>query len=128
MEIYSNSDFDGTSHADMVELGQNPHQSGGAYYSALMSQQLAQNRLLQQVKKEGEPDAPLTSTWDSQQPTETTLNHHRAYEIKAAGPETQVKKPKRAEPTVRLRKAMGLPLRQGEPLFDDKFKKGLPIK
>ena len=32
MEIYSNSDFDGTSHADMVELGQNPHQSGGAYY------------------------------------------------------------------------------------------------
>ena len=54
--------------------------------------------------------------------------YKRGIYVKAAGPETQVKKPKRAEPTVRLRKAMGLPLRQGEPLFDDKFKKGLPIK
>lgn len=126
MDFYSNSDYDYTSHGDMIELGQNPHLEGGAYYSALMSQQLAQNKLLAQVKKEGDPDAALSTTWDAQ-PVETHLDHHLAYELKAAGPDKKPTK-KKAEPTVRLRKAMGLPLRKGEVLFDDQFKKGLPIK
>ena len=126
MDFYSNLEYDYTPHADMLELGNNPDLEGGAYYKALMSQQLAQNKLLAQVKQEGDPDNTLSTTWDAQ-PVETHLDHHLAFEMKAAGPEKKQKTAK-AEPTVRLRKAMGLPLRKGEVLFDDQFKKGLPIK
>ena len=96
-----------------------------ATHLALMRQQLAQNRLVEQVKRD-DSEAPLTDTWDSRQ-ADTAIDHVRAFEYKHAGVPT-TKKPKRAEPTVRLRKAMGLPLRKNEPLFDKDFPKTLPIK
>ena len=126
MDFYSNTDFDGYSHADMVELGENVDMEGGQYYQALMTQQLAANKLLQQVKKEGD-DETLTTTWDAQPGQEVLPDHHKAYEFKPGGVDSKQKE-KRAEPTVRLRKAMGLPLRKNEPLFDKQFPKGLPVK
>ena len=56
-------------------------------------------------------------------------NHLRRDEAKIVlAPAIRKAKKRKAEPTVRLRKAMGLPLRKGEPLFDDQFEEGLPIK
>ena len=126
MELYTGTEYDGVGRGDMDEYGRTPDVGGGAYYQSLMRQQLAQNRLVEQVKRD-DSETPLTDTWDSRQP-DTAIDHVRAFEFKHAGVPNTKKKPKRAEPTVRLRKAMGLPLRKGEPLFDKDFPETLPIK
>ena len=115
MELYTGTEYDGVGRGDMDEYGRTPDVGGGAYYQSLMRQQLAQNRLVEQVKRD-DSETPLTDTWDSRQP-DTAIDHVRAFEFKHAGvPKT--KKPKRAEPTVRLRKAMGLPLRKCRTMCD----------
>jgi|EP01046_Picozoa_sp_COSAG06_P007533 hypothetical protein len=123
MDVIGGTDYDGVSHGDLVEYGQTADVGGGAYYQSLMRQQLAQNNLVEQVRRD-DTEVPLSTTWDAQA---ATPDHVRALEYKHAGVPRGVKKPKHAEPTVRLRKAMGLPLRNGELMFDETFKKGLPI-
>ena len=112
MNAITNTSFDGTSYQDMQELGHTAANEGGEYYTALIRHQLAERKLRQQLKKDG-TETPLTDTWDSK-PLDTKVEHRRAPELQYG--KVQKKKDTKVEPTVRLRKAMGLPLRKGEPL------------
>lgn len=112
MNTVTNTFADGTSYQDMQELGHTAGNEGGEYYTALIRQQLAERKLRQQLKKDS-TDTALTDTWDSK-PIDTNVEHRRAPELQYG--KTQKEKEVKVEPTVRLRKAMGLPLRPAEPL------------
>ena len=117
MNSITNTSFDGLSYQDMQELGESSLHEGGEYYTALMRHQLTSNRLGKQVVQ----SEKLTDTWDSAksdtQPVH--IEHRRAPELHY-GIHTKTPKKVVIEPTVRLRKAMGLPLRKGELLSHPK--------
>jgi hypothetical protein len=117
MNSITNTSFDGLSYQDMQELGESSLHEGGEYYTALMRHQLTSNRLGKQVVQ----SEKLTDTWDSAksdtQPVH--IEHRRAPELHY-GKHTKTPKKVVIEPTVRLRKAMGLPLRKGELLSHPK--------